>query len=105
MLFSAGDDKLAVAAYVPEDKVKEISVTEWLKKVLDMNGGELCAGATDTFASGFVKADGDANKFPLKMKEPSIMEAISYLKGKGLFPDKADDSDDDFVFGDDDFPS
>jgi hypothetical protein len=38
------------------------------------------------------------------MKEPSITEGISYLKAKGLFPDKDDDSDE-MVFGDDDFPS
>merc|ERR1712070_1176560 len=105
MLFSAGTERLAVAAYVPEDKKGEISPSEWLKKVLDMHGGELCPGATDTYAAGFVKADHNANKFPLKMKEPSITEAISYLKGKGLFPDKDDDSEDDYVFGDDDFPS
>ena len=29
---------------------------------------------------------------------------VSLLEGKGLFPDKTDDSDDEFIFGDDDFP-
>lgn len=105
MIFSAGDDKLAVVAYVPEAKKGELDAKEWLKKVLDLNGGELSEGATDLHAKGFVKADGDKNKFPLKMKEPSITEAISFLKAKGLFPDKDDSDDDDMVFGDDDFPS
>lgn len=105
MLFSAGDDKLAIVAYVPEEKKDELDASEWIKKVLDLNGGELCEGSTGVYAKGFVKADGDKNKFPLKMKEPSITEAISFLKSKGLFPDKDDSDDDDMVFGDDDFPS
>jgi len=105
MLFSAGDDKLAIVAYIPEEKKGELDATEWLKKVLDLNGGELSSGGTDLYAKGFVKADGDKNKFPLKMKEPSITEAIGFLKKKGLFPDKDDSDDDDMVFGDDDFPS
>jgi len=105
MLFSAGDAQLAIVAYVPEAKKGECDAREWLQTVLALNSGELCDGGTDLCAKGFVKADGDANKFPLKMKEPSITEAIGYLKKKGLFPDKDDDSDDEFVFGDDDFPS
>jgi len=104
MLFSAGTDKLAIAAYIPDDKKGEINPSEWLKKVLDLHGGEAAPGASDTYAAGFVKADHNKNKFPLKMKEPSITEGITYLKTKGLFPDKDDDSDE-IVFGDDDFPS
>jgi len=105
MIFSAGTDQLALLAYVPEAKKKECNAIEWLKQVLALHQGEMCPGATGTYAKGFVKADHNVNKFPLKMKEPSITEAISFLKKKGLFPDKEDDSDDDFVFGDDDFPS
>mmetsp|Transcript_17739 Transcript_17739/g.31677 ORF Transcript_17739/g.31677 Transcript_17739/m.31677 type:complete len:452 (-) Transcript_17739:131-1486(-) len=105
MIFSAGDAQLAIVAYVPDEKKADLDATEWIKKVLDLNGGEVCDGATGVYAKGFIKADGDKNKFPLKMKEPSITEAITYLKGKGLFPDNDDDDDDDFVFGDDDFPS
>jgi len=105
MIFSAGTDQLAIVAYVPEAKKALLNATEWLKKVLDNFGGELCKGSTDLLAKGFVKADGDKGKFPLKMKEPAITEAITFLKAKGLFPDKDDDSDDEFIFGDDDFPS
>jgi glutathione S-transferase len=105
MIFSAGDKQLAICAYVPESKKGECDAKEWLQKVLDLHGGSLCPGASDLLAKGFVTADHDKNKFPLKMKEPSITEAITFLKKKGLFPDKDDDSDEDFVFGDDDFPS
>lgn len=104
MIFSAGNDQLGVVAYIPEAKQGEIDATEWLKKVLDLFQGEIAENSTATYARGFVTTDTNINKFPLKMKEPSITEAISYLKSKGLFPDNDSDSDD-FVFGDDDFPS
>merc|ERR1712107_769587 len=66
--------------------------------------GELADGCSDLYARGFITADGNTNKFPLKMKEPCITEAITILKKKGLFPDH-DSDDDEMVFGDDDFPS
>merc|ERR1712107_560871 len=66
--------------------------------------GELADGCSDLYARGFITADGNTNKFPLKMKEPCITEAITILKRKGLFPDH-DSDDDEMVFGDDDFPS
>jgi len=104
MIFSACAEHLAVLAYVPEALKDSIDAREWLKKVIDTFGGEVVEGST-LLAKGIVKADADKGKFPLKMKEPCITEAIAYLKAKGLFPDKDDDSDDDYVFGDDDFPS
>merc|ERR1711881_547272 len=42
-------------------------------------------GSTKGHARAFITADGDKNKFPLKMKEPCITEAINFLKAKGLF--------------------
>merc|ERR1712224_874149 len=103
MIFSAGDAQLAVCAYVPKDKTGENAADVWLKHVLGMFGGEFVKGDKHV-AIGKVMANSDKGIFPLKVKEPGIMEAISYLKKKGLFPDK-EDSDDDYVFGDDDFPS
>merc|ERR1712107_526538 len=104
MIFSAGSEKLAVVAYLPDELGEKCDAIDWLKTVLGTFGGEVSKDSTKTLAKGFIAADADKGKFPLKMKEPSITEAINYLKKKGLFPDK-DDSDDDFVFGDDDFPS
>eukprot|EP00927_Polykrikos_kofoidii_P039183 TRINITY_DN3361_c0_g1_i1.p1 TRINITY_DN3361_c0_g1~~TRINITY_DN3361_c0_g1_i1.p1 ORF type:complete len:471 (+),score=121.65 TRINITY_DN3361_c0_g1_i1:114-1526(+) len=104
MIFSAGVDQLGIVAYVPKHLQGKIDASEWLQKVVALNGGEILQGATDLRATGFVKLDADKGLYPLKMKEPSIQEAINYLKSKGLFPD-ADSDDDDFVFGDDDFPS
>jgi hypothetical protein len=94
---------IAICAYVPKDKTGENQADVWLKHVLGMFSGEFVKGDKN-IAIGKVMANGDKGIFPLKVKEPGITEAISYLKKKGLFPDK-DDSDDDYVFGDDDFPS
>jgi len=103
MIFSAGVEQLAVVAYVPEDKQEQLSCEEWLKTVLGAFGGEVAATAKDV-CTGVVKADSDKGVFPLKIREPMILEANNFLRKKGLFPE--DDSDDDeMVFGDDDFPS
>merc|ERR1712139_369998 len=104
MIFSAGPEQLAVLAYVPDAMKGEIDAREWLKKVLALFGGEMVGKGSDLRASGAIKTDSDKGKFPLKMKEPCITEAINYLKGKGLFPD-VDSDDDEMVFGDEDFPS
>merc|ERR1719456_2022397 len=103
MIFSVGDDQLAVCAYVPDEKQSALSCEEWLLKVLDSQGGSIVSKAKDV-CTGIVKKDADKGKFPLKIREPMILEANNFLRKKGLFPE--DDSDDDeMVFGDDDFPS
>jgi len=103
MIFSAGAEQLAVVAYVPEEKQSTLSCEEWLKAVLGSQAGELMKAASD-ICIGRVKTDADKGIFPLKIREPMILEANNFLRRKGLFPE--DDSDDDeMVFGDDDFPS
>merc|ERR1712070_791278 len=104
MIFSAGTEQLAVMAYIPEALKDSIDVSVWLKEVIGAEGGVVSKDSTGVRACGTVKADPDKGKFPIKIKDSCITSAIGYLKSKGLFPDK-DDSDDEFVFGDDDFPS
>merc|ERR1712066_679811 len=41
MIFSAGTEQLAIAAYVPEAKQGDLSCEEWLKSVLGEFGGEV----------------------------------------------------------------
>merc|ERR1712151_483476 len=103
-IFSAGAEQLAVVAYVPEDKRGELSAEEWLKTVLGTQGGEVLKVAKD-ICTGRVKTNSDNNIFPLKIREPMILEANNFLRKKGLFPEDNGDDDDDYVFGDDDFPS
>merc|ERR1739848_349268 len=102
MLFSVGDSQLAFMGYVPEANKSELNCEEWMKHVVSMIGGTVIEKGP-LKATAVLKADPDKNIFPLKQKDPGIMEAIAFLKKKGLFPD-GDDDDDDYVFGDDDFP-
>merc|ERR1712187_1077427 len=104
MIFSAGTEQLAVVAYVPEAKHGELSCAEWLKVVLDSQGGVIKSEGKDV-STGFVKANADKGVFPLKIREPMILEANNFLRKKGLFPEDDDDDEDEPVFGDDDFPS
>jgi glutathione S-transferase len=104
MIFSAGTEHLGIVAYIPDALKDSIDAREWLKTVIDPEGGVVVAGGSGVRASATVKADAEKGKFPMKIKEPCITAAITFLKSKGLFPDK-DDSDDEMVFGDDDFPS
>lgn len=104
MIFSAGTDQLAVAAYVPEAKHGELECEEWLSAVLALFKGEVLI-KDKTLSTGRVKADGNNNIFPLKIREPMILEANNFLRKKGLFPEDKDSDDDEMVFGDDDFPS
>jgi len=105
MIFSAGTDRLAVCAYVPEKHHDTIVCKEWIEKVLAMfPGGKLDSEAKDV-CSGHVPTDGDNNIFPMKIRDSMILEANNFLRKKGLFPEDKDSDDDEFIFGDDDFPS
>merc|ERR1712192_133297 len=101
MIFSAGAEQLAVVAYVPEAKQGDLSCEEWLKTVLGTQNGEVVSSGKD-ISTGRVLTNSDKNVFPLKIREPMILEANNFLRKKGLFPDDKDDDDDDYVFGDDD---
>jgi hypothetical protein len=114
ILLNCTDDVLCAVCYVPKHKTAEVKANEWLQHAVDMcMGGPTIAKAApitcpegcppESWAVCTMKKDGDKNVFPLKMRDTAISEGYNYLKKKGLFPD-ADDDDDDFVFGDEDFP-
>merc|ERR1719361_2100443 len=104
MVFSAGTERLAVVAYVPEEKHNALVCEEWLQKVVGMFGGKVLTSAKD-ICTGEILTDSNKGVFPLKIREPLILEANNFLRKLGLFPEDDGDSDDDYVFGDDDFPS
>jgi len=103
MVFSAGVGQLALAAFVPEARRGEVSCEEWLRAVLAPQGGEVLSVAAD-ICTGRVKADATRGIFPLKIKEPMILESNSFLRARGLFPQVDDDDEDEILYGDDDFP-
>lgn len=104
MVFSSGEERLAIVCDVPEDKREAIKAGDWMEAVLANFGGKMVK-CEDGLAIGEVVKDADNNKFPVKMKDEGIQMSINHLKKLGLFPDKDDDSDDECVFGDDDFPA
>lgn len=103
MIFSAGKDTLGVVYHVPESKLEKINGTEWLAAALKPINGLLYATNSPAKGKGFVPGDKEAGIFPLKLKEEAIQASIEYLKSKGLFPEDADDDDDEPCFGDDAF--
>jgi valyl-tRNA synthetase len=103
-IFSAGTEQLAVVAYVPDQKVSELSCEEWLRATLANWGGEVLS-TSPNICTGRVLANSDKGIFPLKIREPMILDANNFLRKKNLFPADDDDDDDEMVFGDDDFPS
>merc|ERR1712032_1589911 len=68
MLFSAGTDQLALVAYVPQEKQEILSCEEWLRSVLNDQGGEMVSTGKD-LCTGRVKTNSDKNVFPLKIRE------------------------------------
>merc|ERR1719408_837486 len=105
MVFSAGPERLAIVAYVPQEKQDELVCEEWLQKVLSMFPGGEVHSATKSVCAGFIPTDADQGVFPLKIREALILEANNFLRKKGLFPEDDGSDDDEMVFGDDDFPS
>merc|ERR1711871_1766232 len=107
MILSINDDQMAMISYVPPSKIDEITADSWLKEILRQLGASADSyiSGNENVAKAIVKKNEDKGLFPLKLKDAGITNSIEYLKKKGLFPDKDDDSDDEYVFGDDDFPS
>merc|ERR1712061_272553 len=81
MVFSAGVDQLAIAAYVPEAKQEELVCEEWLKAVLANFGGEVKSTAKDV-CSGIVLTNSDKGVFPLKIREPMTSTSLATM----IFP-------------------
>merc|ERR1712151_815563 len=85
-------------------KLGELNCEEWLAQTLSIFKGEIVEKG-EQICVDIVKADSNNNIFPLKIREPMILEANNFLRKKGLFPEDNDSDDDEMVFGDDDFPS
>merc|ERR1711959_542236 len=99
MVFSAGTEQLAVLAYVPEEKLGgDLVCEEWLKTVLGNFQGTVTE-VGKSICLGVVKANSDKGVFPLKIREPMILEANNYLRKLKLFPEDDGDSEE-MVFGD-----
>merc|ERR1711953_1454611 len=100
MVFSDGPDQLAVVASIPDVLASALTCEDWLQEVCRTIGGTV---VQSTGTSGMMVVHASADSYPIKLKEPGITAAIRVLKERGLFPVE-DEEDDDWVFGDEDFP-
>lgn len=100
MLFSASCDQLAVVALVPDTLTLLLDCREWLRSVVDAIGGETLECSTMR-CRAVLRADPQHDIYPLKVRDLGINVAIQFLRSKGLLPV---DEDEDWVYGDDDFP-
>merc|ERR1719409_2471682 len=57
-----------------------------------------------TARTRWCSATTDKGLYPIKQKDELLQNSIKYLQKIGVFPDGDDDSEDEMVFGDDDFP-
>lgn len=116
IVVSCSDAQLALVAYIPKDKGEECPAKEWLEKVVaDAIGSKDAVEKTATFAecegidskhwyTCVVKTNPDAGVFSLKIRDASISLAYQFLRAKNLFPQDEEDDDEEFCFGDEDFP-
>merc|ERR1719197_1784747 len=79
-----------------------VTAETWCGEIVTELGGKLCEGATAELAKGEIT--GGEDRFPIKLKDEALQKSIQFLVKIGVFPDKDDDSEDEMVFGDDDFP-
>lgn len=106
--------KLAFVAYVPRDKEDKCSAREWLQSVVDLSLGdslkefgnvETCGDIDEkNYAKCQIDLDSDKGIFPIKFRDTAISHAYAYLRARDLFPADDEDDDEEYVFGDEDFP-
>ncbi|CAD7959240.1 unnamed protein product [Amoebophrya sp. A120] len=112
IIFSCTEKAFSAVAYVPKNKADECSAFEWLSEVVNNVAGAKGVKLVKTFdnieskywAAVCVPFSHEEELYPIKMRDPAISHAYTYLKKKGLFPEDDSDDEDDYVFGDDDFP-
>lgn len=100
-------DNINIVAYVP--KGESANAKDWLEGVLGLLGlkqVEVRSDSNSMYAMVCVADDPEKDIFAIKHRDYVIQHANAWLRSKGLLPDVVDDDDeDDFVFGDEDFPS
>lgn len=103
VILSYNDDKLIWICHLPEEiqKEKNVDIKAWNANVIEVTGGSVVS-ETPTVIKGEAKANPDANKYSIKMRDEAINRCYIWLQDQKLV--LADDSDDDIAYGDDDFP-
>merc|ERR1711869_36507 len=102
-LFSYGPKTVGILAHVPAEHKGKVDAKKWVEEIVKPLGGKVLPGANADKASGEVLGNADKGLFPIKLKDEALQNSIKYLQKIGVFPE-GDDSSDEMVFGDDDFP-
>jgi glutathione S-transferase len=103
-LFSYGGEKVGIIVYNPPEQVKKSPAIAWCKAICEGLGGKVLPGATDLLAKGEIFGNAAKDLYPIKIKDEALKASIAHLQKIGVFSTDDDDSDDEMVFGDDDFP-
>merc|ERR1712179_901222 len=90
-----------VLCHCPLEVQKKSSMQEWFGIMSKVCGAQVLE-ETETTMKAEVIADIDKGIYPFKLKDAAIGQCYGWLQSKKLV--LADDSDDDVVYGDDDFP-
>ncbi|KAJ1479524.1 hypothetical protein T484DRAFT_1813941 [Baffinella frigidus] len=104
MFVSPGKDSLVIMCAVPEERKGAASAKEWLGAVLAACGGKVVS-QDECAATGVCEAGGGVFKTPggktFDKAEALGFEvtaaSVEWLRGKGLFPAKVEDDEDDFI--------
>ena len=115
ILLTSNDESFAAIVHIPEQFTKEdgnergyaFSAKDWAEAAFgslpgDGKGAEFIE-TSDTLCKVLYKKDAEAGHYPQKAKDAVSGASFAWLRTKSLVCDD-DDSDDDFVFGDDDMP-
>lgn len=102
-LMSYDDEKLCIYMHVPANLQELCKIGEWFGAMTEGYTVVKPYGEGDAnFLKAEVAADPDNNIYPIKVRDDMINKGYQHLTAKQLvMPD--DGSDDDMVFGDDDF--
>jgi glutathione S-transferase len=103
-LFSYGSKKVGILVYCPPEQEKRSPANAWCKAVVEALGGKMLPGATGLLAKGEILGNEAKGLYPIKIKDEALQKSIQHLQNIGVFGTGDDDSDDEMVFGDDDFP-
>merc|ERR1712048_1458323 len=87
MVFSAGDNGLAIVAYVPDEKHTEFDSEKWLQNVTAKYNETKIMLQAKNYSSALIPVNNEKGVFPFKIREDLITAAIHHLRSKSLLPE------------------
>jgi len=107
-LFSYNKDACRMLCNVPDELKEKVDAKKWMEAILKSapKGSKTkVLSSSGQRATGEALGDGAKSLYPIKIRDELILGSLRYLQGVGVFPNCDDESSDEMIFGDDDFPS